>query len=179
VKKTVSLSNRHYIPLGKIQAPWGLKGEVKVQPYHSSSQALMQTRRIYLKAGFSFREVALLSARPHGKSLLLHLEGMDSPERALTLRGEEIFLPEDVLPPKKKGEYYVFELVGMEVVTPEGRRLGLVKEVVRYGASEILVIADDRGKKGEEVMVPLVPDFLRGIHEEERRIVIEPMEGLF
>ncbi|MFO1518448.1 MAG: ribosome maturation factor RimM [bacterium] len=175
MKPKDDVSRTEYIALGRIQAPWGLKGEVKFHLYHADSQTIFKTRQIFLKAGFSFSEKNLLSARRHGRSVLLHLDGYSSPEQAAGLKGEEVFVPEDLLPKKKKGEYYIFELIGMEVVLPSGEKIGEVKDVVSYGASEILVVSSPaRG----EIMIPLIPDFLREISPMERKIRVESVEGL-
>ena len=162
-----------YVAVGKILSPWGLRGESKFELYYPESEVLFETRQVYLKAGFSFRKVSLLSARRQGKSLRIHLEGMNSPEEAKTLQGEEVYVEVLELPPAGKEEFYAFELVGLEVVTSSGVTLGKAAGVVHYGASDILVVSDFKGK---EIQIPLVPDFLRGISLEEKKIVVEGIE---
>lgn len=165
-----------YLALGKISGPWGLKGELKAKLFNASSSFPKKVRSVRLKAGLSFEEFAVEDVRPHGAHFLLKLKGFDSPEAARSLKGRELFVPLNILSKKNPGEHYVFELSGMEVVTSQGLSLGLVKEVVNYGASEILVV---RSQGKPEILIPLVPDILKEVLKEEGKIVIEPMEGLF
>lgn len=165
-----------YVPVGKIRGPWGLKGEAKLELYRKDSKVLFETRQIYLKAGFSFRELSVLSVRPQGKNLCLRLDGFHLPEDVLVLKGSEVYILAEELPEKEEGEYYAFELVGMEVVTSEGASLGQVRDVVHYGASEILVVRE--AEKGKEIQIPLIPDYLREISVKGRRIVVEGVDEL-
>jgi 16S rRNA processing protein RimM len=165
----------HYIPLGKIQKAWGLKGEVKFALYHSSSEALLKTRQVYRKVGSSFRSTFLNSVKKQGKHWVIQLEGFRSPEATIPLQGEELFLPAEELSQKGVDEYYIFELIGLEVLTPAGKALGHVEEVVNYGASEILVVRDL--EKASEILIPLVSDSVKNISLVEKKIIIEPMEG--
>jgi 16S rRNA processing protein RimM len=173
VRKDPEVGKGHYVAIGRILGPWGLKGEVKFELYSSQSEVLFETRQVYLQAGFSFQKRSLLSVRQHGKFLRVHLEGVNSPEEAKVYQGQEVFISESELPPTQGAEYYAFELVDLEVLTTEGESLGKVKGVVHYGASDLLVV---KGPEGREIQIPMIPDFLREISLDEKKIVVEGIE---
>ena len=82
-------------------------------------------------------------------------------------RGAELRLPREELPEPAEGAYYVFQLVGLEVVEEGGRVLGLVREVSPYPANDVLEL--DTG-----ILLPLVEDCVRAVELDEGRIVVAP-----
>ncbi len=149
------------IPIGKIGGAWGLKGECKVFLYNPDSQLLLKTTTLYI----SEKPVQVLSARRHSQSVVVHFEGVTSPESAKKFQGQEVSVPLSALPKKKEGELYLFELVGMQVVRSTGEPLGLVEEVMHYGASDLLSV----GKH----LIPYIPDFVLSVSEKDRKIIVE------
>ncbi|GEM_PF-2055591 len=184
------------LAVGKIVSPWGLKGECKFHLYHSSSDIFHQTRRFYYQRILNPSEhreregeaptalpmegatrapimepFALESARQQGKIWILRLKGIHSPEQVAPYKGKEIFISLEDLPPPQKGEYYTFQLLGMQVLNSEGKCLGEVKEVAHYGASDILVIQNQEGQ--EENLIPLVEDFVKEVSKSARKIFLK------
>lgn len=82
-------------------------------------------------------------------------------------RGAALELPREQLPPPAEGSYYVFQLVGLEVVEDGGRVLGVVREVSPYPANDVLEL--DTG-----ILLPLVEDCVRAVELEQGRIVVAP-----
>lgn len=177
MSKSEPTSQQQKIAVAKIQGPWGLKGQVKCALYDPASQVLLKTRLVFLKAGFSFRELKVLESRRQGEGILLSVEGIKSPEEAQQLRGQEIFIERRDLPAKKEGEFFIFELQDLKVYDTQGVFLGKVAAIETYGASEILVVRD--ADKNSEHLIPLIPGTLRQVSLSEQKIVIEMMEGLF
>ncbi len=163
-----------FIPVGKILSAWGVRGGVKFLLYNLESKALEKTRQLYVKAGFLFEPLLITSLQKQGKFLVVYFEGYHSPEAVLELKGKEAFLPTDKLPKKEKGEVYIFELIGMTVYSSQGEKMGRVKRVDNYGASEILVVENEMG----EVLIPMTPETLKELHSLEKKIVICLPEGL-
>src|SRR5262249_14303445 len=101
---------------------------------------------------------------------LLELEGVTTREAADALRGAEIEIARDDLP-MEEGEYLVGDLIGCEAVDPAGRSLGQVKSVFFNGAQDVLVISDD-------LMIPLVDEWIVAVDLEARRITVEPPDAV-
>lgn len=174
----MSGNKQEYIAVGKIGGPWGLKGEAKLQVYNPESEILKKTRFIYLKAGFSFSKVRVLSCRPRGKSWGIVFDSYDSPEKVRELLGQEIYLKTSELASKSPGEFYIHELVGMKVISSEGVVLGQVQSVENYGSVDLLNIKDETAEKTKEYLIPWIPDVIQKVEIEKGQIVIRVLEGL-
>lgn len=109
------------------------------------------------------------AVRPHGKRLLIHLDGIDDADAAAAYAGATLWAPRDdvdVAP----GEFLDADLVGCDVVTLDGVSHGLVERVEHYPSSDMLVVG---GR-----FVPMVSAIVREIDVGSRRIVVDPPAGL-
>ncbi len=163
-----------HLAVGKILGAWGLKGALKLNLYHPESEAILKTRLIFLKAGFSFEKKEVFSFRRQGKNFVLQLKGLESPEEAQLLRGNEIYILKEDLPHKQFGEFYTFELEGFDVCDETGKSLGSVTSFVHYGASDLLSVQTPQAK--EEVLIPFVSDFIVSVSEELKKISVKNIE---
>jgi 16S rRNA processing protein RimM len=131
----------------------------------------------------------VIGVAPNGERLPLELEnhwfqdnrlvvkfaGYDSVDEAKPLVGYELAVPEDERVELEEGEYYDWELQGCRVETVDGTAVGEVKEILRTGGVELLVI---KGQTGREILVPLAEEICVDIDIKNRRVVIDPPEGL-
>ncbi|OPZ63724.1 MAG: Ribosome maturation factor RimM [Firmicutes bacterium ADurb.Bin506] len=126
----------------------------------------------------AFEELAIESQRAQaGKGhAVLKLAGIDDAEAAERLRGEELFLAEDDLPPLEEGEYYSFMLVGMDCVDEDGRLLGKVSEVLDRPANDVIVVEAADG--GCEYLIPAVEDYVVKVDIGARRLTVRNRPGL-
>lgn len=171
------------IALGEIVATHGVKGLLRFRPYGPVGSGLPTGCRLYLthvpRAGEHLdasmaRPIELADAHPHGNVLLLRVRGVDTIETATPLVGRALAIAEGDLPAPDPGEFYVFQLEGLDVVTNAGTRIGRVGGSFTAGASEVLVVRDgDR-----EYLIPVIADVVRAIDVAGGRVVIEPMDGL-
>ncbi len=110
-----------------------------------------------------------------GTIVIAKLRGIDSREKAETMRKACVFAREEDLPPLEEGEFFLHDLIGLAVVTDAGDDVGTVDDVIEGPAQPILVVA----RKGKEsVMIPAVDEFVDNMDLDERRIIIRPIEGL-
>jgi 16S rRNA processing protein RimM len=131
----------------------------------------------------------VIGVAPDGERLPLELEnhwfqenrvvvkfaGYDSVDEATPLVGYELTVPEDERVELEEGEYYDWELQGCTVEAVDGTAVGEVKDILRTGGVELLVI---KGEKGREILVPLAEEICVDIDIKNRRVVIDPPEGL-
>ena len=121
------------------------------------------------------REYRLMRAeRVNRTTIRVTLEGLNDPDVAEALRGSSIAVDKADLPAKSPGEFYHYEAIGCEVVTTDGRRLGLIEEVLATGANDVWIVRD-----GEiEVLVPVIEDVVKSMDLDARRMVVEAVPGL-
>ncbi|HXG42899.1 MAG TPA: ribosome maturation factor RimM [Dehalococcoidia bacterium] len=158
-----------FVAVGRVARPFGLEGELLVDPL-AEPEVLAPGRYVFL-AG---RRHRVLSCRWQRGRVLLRLEGIEDRTAAEAYRFHYLELPQEELEPLGEGEYYYFQLVGLEAVTSSGERLGTVRRVMETGGgNQVLVVRGERG----EVLLPAVEEFVR-VDLEAGRIVVEDVPGL-
>lgn len=125
--------------VGVIAKPQGIKGEVKVQCYVDRPQGFAQLRNVYV-AGSPCR---ILRCRVVGNDVFLTLEGVPDRNAAELLRGKELSVDRNAAEGLKTGEYFVQDLLGLTVCVDD-KQVGVIRDVLQYGAADVLVIAGER-----------------------------------
>lgn len=159
------------ILIGKITSAVGLKGEVKVYNYSDSIEIYEETPQIYV--GDELMDV--ISVRQQKNMVVLRLSGITDRDAAERARGREVFVTEADLPELPEGQFYVRDLIGMQVVTEEGEELGEVTDVIQNTTQDLFEVELPEGRK---VLIPKVDAFVRNIDGEARRITVRLQEGL-
>lgn len=107
--------------------------------------------------------------------LILKFEGYDTMTAAQGLAGGRLVIADTDVEPLAEGQYLEREVVGSEVVTGDGRRVGLVTRVMRTGGTDLLVL---EGVDGREQLIPFADEICTDVDLAAKRITIEPPEGL-
>lgn len=162
--------------VGRVGAPHGVRGEVRVTILSEDPTRFDRLTQVYLAPAIEAppRAWELVSWRPHKGQALLCLAGVTDRNAAEALRDQWLLVPRAQALPLAPDEFYICELVGLEVETTAGEHLGRVMDVLSPGAHEVLVIHGPRG----ETMVPFVAEWVPVVDLEAGRLVIELLEGL-
>lgn len=135
VEKHINMSDNKHILVGKIVAPQGIRGEVRVQTFteHPSDFENLSVFGDNVLVG----AMHFVRAVPNSNVIIARIEGVTDRNAAETLRGTELFINRADLPPAKDGEYYQADLVGMTVIR-DGTELGRVACFQNFGAGDIM-----------------------------------------
>lgn len=159
-----------HVAIGRVLAPRGLHGEVKVMPLTDREEHFAPGRTVWMEGS----RCQVEEARRHRGHLYLKLLDVDSPEAAAALRGRLLSLPEEELGSLPDGEYYRFQILGMDVYDAEGAHLGRIAEVLTTGGNDVYVVRGERG----ELLLPAIDDVVKAVDVDARRMVVELMEGM-
>ncbi|MCH8993553.1 MAG: 16S rRNA processing protein RimM [Chloroflexi bacterium] len=159
-----------FVAVGLVLAPRGLSGELTVTPLTDFPQRFQPGATVWA-AGAPY---TIRSSRPHRNALLVELEGIETESQALALRGALFEIPEEELPPLAEGQYYRFQLLGLDVVDREGQPLGRIEEVLETGANDVYIVRNAEG----ELLLPAIDAVVKEVDLSARRMVVELMEGL-
>ncbi len=161
------------ILLGVIIGAQGLKGEVKVKTFTDRPENLGAYGALHAPDG---RRFVLRHARPVKADLVVAaIDGVGDRDAAEALKGIELFIARDALPPPDEDEFYHADLIGLSAVDTEGRHLGAVGAVQNFGAGDVIVIAQ---ADGSELLLPFTREIVPEIDIAAGRIVIAaPDEG--
>jgi 16S rRNA processing protein RimM len=129
--------------LAAVMGAQGLKGEVKVKTFTHQPDGLSRYKALHTRDGRTFTITAFRSAKP-GEAVIAFAEVRDR-TTAEGLRGTELFVTRDALPPAEEDEFYHADLIGLEARDSEGRMLGKVAAIHNYGAGDVIEITRPDG----------------------------------
>lgn len=156
------------ILLGRIGAPHGVKGAVRIRTFTGEPAALGDYGPLHTKDG---RVFTVADVRPDKAGVVARLEGVADRTDAEALNGVELFVDRSVLPAPEEDEFYHADLIGLGAETPDGTALGTVTSVQDYGAGDFLEISPEKGKA---LLVPFTKAAVPVIDMAAGRIVVEP-----
>lgn len=163
------------VVLGRIVAPYGVKGWVKVHPFGDDPASWRGMPRWWLgpeAEGKDWRQVGLREIRPHGQAWVARLEGVDDRTAAEGLAGLFVGAPRDALPLTDEGEFYWADLVGLAVENARGECLGRVAELVETGANPVLVVRAGEARDAQERLLPFVAQVVKDVDLAGGRILV-------
>jgi 16S rRNA processing protein RimM len=166
-----------FLVIGRITKPHGVRGEVRVALYTDVPERFGWLEAAYLSADEwddDLSPTGVEYARLHGDVVLLKLAGYDDREAAQALRNLWVQVPVDEAVPLEEGEYYLFQLLGLDVVETAGEPLGKVVDILETGAHNVLVVKGERG----EVLLPDIPDVIQTIDFDANQITVTLLPGL-
>jgi 16S rRNA processing protein RimM len=144
--------------MGRIAAPFGIKGWVKVQPFTAAAGNLLDYPRWWVRRGAEWQEFEVAEARAQMDMVVARLAGCEDRDAAAGFRGAEIAVPRSQLPRTKPGEHYWADLMGLAVVNGDSRQLGNIVGILQTGANDVLVVQGER-----ERLIPFIADVIREV----------------
>ena len=159
-----------FLEAGEIVNTHGIRGEIKIMPWADSPEFLCQFDTFYLDG----KPVKVLAARPHKTMVLAQLEGVDTVEKAMRLKGKVLSIDRTgvELP---EGRHFLADLMGLTVLdNATGEELGRIEDILTPPAHEVYVV---RGR-GKEYMIPAVDAFLAETNVEGGYIRVNLIEGM-
>jgi 16S rRNA processing protein RimM len=156
------------VVLGRVGAPFGLHGWVKVSSYTDPAEGIADYPAWQLVQGEQARTVEVLESKRAGRGVAVKLAGIETIEAARALTGAEIQVDRAELPPVGQGEFYLHDLLGLEAFNREGQALGRVESFLELPAHPVVVLKGDR-----ERLVPLVPARIVEVDLEAGRVTLD------
>lgn len=163
-----------YVVVGRVARPHGLHGELRLVPDTDFPERLTDLDEAVLLKDGRPTPVRVASVRVHGSRMLIKLTGIDSMTAAERWRGAALAVPRVRAAVLPQGRHYIFEVVGLRVVTEDGRDVGTVREILRTGSNDVYVV---RGA-GREHLIPAISSVVLVIDPAAGRMVIRPLAGL-
>jgi 16S rRNA processing protein RimM len=157
------------IVMGRVAAPYGVKGWIKVAPFTAAPEALTRFGRWWIGEPEGWHEVEIAETAPRGASVIARVAGCGDRERAARLRGCEVAVARELLPAPAQDEYYWADLVGLEVVNAERASLGKVTALFSNVAHDVMRIGAGKGER----LVPFVPAVIRNVDLAAGRIEVD------
>lgn len=164
-----------YFELGQIVNTFGIKGMVKVKPFTDNIEQFEELEKIYIKNKSGKKEYQIEEVKYHKQMVLIKFKGIENPEEAELLRNSYVLINRKDAKPLEEGTYYIVDLLESEVYTDEDVLLGKVEDIFNTGSNDIYVVKDDLGK---QILLPGIPDVIKQVDIENKKITVHIIPGL-
>ena len=163
-----------FLQVGVISSTHGIRGEVKVFPTTDDPLRFKKLKKVLLDTGKERLELEIQSVKFFKRFVIVKFRGIDNINDIERYKGKSLLVPREDAVELDEDEYYIADLIGMEVFTEEGR-FGVLKDVMETGANEVYIIdSDEHG----EVLVPAIHDCILDVDIEEKVMKIRLLDGL-
>ena len=163
------------LEIGQIVNTFGIKGFVKVNPWVNDVTRFDNLKNVYIKIRKELKEVEIEEVKYHKNQILLKLKGVDTIEQAETYRNAILEVDRENAIPLEEGEYFIADLLESEVYTDEGEKLGILEDIYNTGSNDIYVVKNELGKS---ILLPNIPEVIKEIDVENKKITVHLLKGL-
>lgn len=150
--------------VGEILKPQGIRGEVKCKPFTDGAEDFRSFRKVLIDG----EEYRILSVRTGDGAVYLGLRGVVDRNAAEALRGKKLYVLREDAPEPEEGSYYIVDLLGSEVFTQEGERLGELTDI-RQASTDVYTLRS--GEK--EILFPAAAGVILTVDVEGKRIEVD------
>jgi len=173
-------SSRTLREMGRIVQPHGISGELKIAPETDDPNRFHALKTIYvgptMESAVSFDILSVrLQPSKYGITVVVRLAGINSRDEVEKLKKLKVYALESDLPELEDGEYFLSDLIDMQVCLPDKTDVGVVIDVIE-GQSQNLLVVSREGKPN--ALIPMVEEFIVEIDFDSNMISIDPIEGL-
>jgi 16S rRNA processing protein RimM len=153
------------VELGRVVGVFGVRGWIRLRSHTVPPEGILRYRHWHITG----REWRVAEGRLQGDTIVAGLEGLADRDAALLLRGATVEVARSALPKPKKGEFYWIDVLGSEVVSTTGAKLGTLQSVTSNGAQDVMVVAGEVERLIPFVVGPIV----QNVDPVAKRILVE------
>ena len=157
------------VTMGRVSGAFGVRGWLKVRSDCEPVEQLLAYSPWQIDTGTGWRSYVLVDGKVHGPGLVAKLAGIDDRDQARELSGADIAVDRSQLPALAEDEYYWNDLIGLGVVTRDGKELGRVSGLMQTGTNDVLVVSGER-----ERLIPFIREqVVLAVDADARRIEVD------
>lgn len=166
---------QEYLEVGQIVNTNGLKGLLKINPFTDDITRFERLKTILVEHKKELLEFEIESVRYQKKQVLLKLKGIDTIEEAEKYREDYLKIKRNKEEKLPEDTYYIVDLIGLDIYTEGGELLGKLDDVFSTGSNDVYVVKNSEGK---QILLPAISDVIKNIDLEQKKIVVNLIEGL-
>ena len=162
-----------FVLIGKFRRPHGIRGEIRMTVLTDFPELISPGQVIYV--GERYKAYTVRDIRWHGGDMLVSLKELPDRTAVEIFRNIMVYMKSEDMPELPEGEYFLHQLVGMEIITDQGERLGILKEILITGANDVYLVESQQGK---ELLLPAIDEVVLDIDQEKNQILVHIIPGL-
>ena len=161
--------------VGAITQTHGIRGEVKVFPMTDDVSRFKNMKELILDTGKEQIVLEVTSARPQKNLVILKFKGIDNINDVEKYKGCGLFVTKENRVKCKKDEYFIADLIGIQVVSDEGEELGTISDVLQTGANDVYVVSKDGAK---DLLIPAIHACIQNVDVAAGQMEVHLLPGL-
>ena len=165
----------NYFRVGVITSPHGIAGEVKVYPTTDDKRRFDNLEEVLMVWPRGEQVLHIQHVKYFKNMVILKFKEYNSMNETELLRQRELYVDREHAIPLEEGEYYIADLIGLKVITDEGRELGILDDVLQTGANDVYSVITPDNK---EILIPVIDDCILNIDLEKKVITVHVLKGL-
>lgn len=166
---------QEYFEIGQIVNTFGVKGEVKVNPFTDDIEQFERLKSILVVKNKQLLEIEIEKVRYHKNLVILKFKNIDDMNTAEKYKGSYLKIHRKDARKLPKGKYFIADIIGSDVITDDGKLLGKVDDIYNTGSNDIYVIKDELGK---QILLPGIKDVILNVDIEKQIVTVHLLEGL-
>ena len=166
---------QEYLEVGQIVNTNGLKGLLKINPFTDDITRFERLKTILVDHKKELLEFEIESVRYQKKQVLLKLKGIDTIVEAEKYREDYLKINRNKEEKLPEDTYYIVDLIGLDIYTENGELLGKLDDIFSTGSNDVYVVKNSEGK---QILLPAISDVIKNIDLEQKKIVVNLIEGL-
>ena len=163
------------LQVGAVTSTHGLAGEVKVFPTTDDPKRFKKLKQVLLDTGKDMLPLGVEHVKFFKNMVILKFKGYENPDDVMKFRQKELWIDRKDAVRLSKDEYFIADLIDMEVCDEEGKLIGTLKDVISTGANDVYAVETTEGK---EVLFPAIKQCVLDVDTEARKMTVHVMEGL-
>lgn len=162
------------LQVGVITTTHGIRGEVKVFPTTDDPRRFEELPSVLLDTGKELCELQIQNVKYFKRFVILKFRDVDDINEIEPYKGKSLYVTRDMAVPLGEDEYYIGDLIGMEVFLENGSFFGSIKDVMKTGANDVYIVQTNE----KEVLIPAIKDCILQVNVAENKMIIHLMKGL-
>ncbi len=163
-----------FFRVGIFTSTHGIRGEIKVYPTTDDMHRFSHLKRVYMETKEGRQELTVEHVSYFKNMVIVKFKEYSDINAIERYKGSSLFVAREDAMPLKKGCYYIADLLDSTVMTDDGRRLGILKDVLQTGANDVFVVQGEE----KEYLLPNIPSCILEVKPEESRILVHMLDGL-
>lgn len=164
-----------YLRVGVISSTHGIRGEVKVFPTTDDVNRFNDLKKVFIDTGKELIPLEVAGVKFFKQMVILKFKEIDDINDIEKYRGKDLLIDRADAVKLEENEYFIYDLIDSEVVTDDGKQLGILTEIMTTGANDVYVVKTPEGK---EILLPSIKECILDVNLDSKKITVHLMDGL-
>lgn len=163
------------VAIGRVMAPFGVRGAVKVEPYSDFPDRCYLLEWVWLEGRNVAAYVKVKTARLHKDAWVLEFEGCETRDQAEQYKNALVKIQRSERVPLPPDTFYIDQIIGLEAFTTQMKKIGVVKDVIKTGSNDVYILD---GVDQKEILIPALKEVIKEVNLEQGYLLLELPAGI-